>query len=202
MHISKNRKLNIIPNYIYFYHLDEFFILPFHPDNVTDSLNSTFASTNALSRSAPVFTYSNSGPRTVTINFTLHRDLLNDLNKKFSNVKLNVVSKVMDEDYVDKLIGYLQAVALPKYELYNNGSKSVKPPEIAIRLGNEVFVKGVVNSGIQINYRKPINEYNRYSQIDVSFTVSETDPYDAVTVAKEGSFRGLIAGGINDIYKG
>ena len=52
-------------NYIYIYHLNKYWYIPVSPDDVSDSMSSTFAETSALSRSAPVFTYSRSGPRTV-----------------------------------------------------------------------------------------------------------------------------------------
>lgn len=189
-------QLKMIPNYIYFYHLDEFCVLPFYPEEISDSMSSKFAETNALSRSSPVFSYINSGPRQVQLNLNLHRDLMNDLNKDISNIKKNVVD-FSKEDYVDTLVKYLQAIALPRYKNYSAGSRSVIPPMIAVRFGNDIFIKGVVTSGIQTTYRKPIMVDNKYAQITLSFTVYEVDPYDADYVAGKydngegGSFRGL-----------
>lgn len=200
-------KAKLIDNYIYFYHLEKFCVLPLYPETITDTLNSTFQPTNALSRSAPVYTYSNSGPRTVTINLDLHRDLMNDVNTNVSNLKTNVVEfrneyyNNRDEDYVDILIKYLQSVALPKYQVYNSGSKSVIPPMVAIRFGNDIFIKGVVTSGITVTYKKPILVGNKYAIANVSFTVTETDPYDADTVVQTGSFRGISSTFKGGIYK-
>ena len=53
MHMSKDMKM--IQNYIYFYHVEKFCVIPEYPDSISDSMSSTFAQTNALSRSAPVF---------------------------------------------------------------------------------------------------------------------------------------------------
>ena len=53
--MATTNKFKMIDNYIYFYHLDKFCILPTYPDSITDNLSSNFAATNALSRSAPVF---------------------------------------------------------------------------------------------------------------------------------------------------
>lgn len=176
-------------NYIYISHLGddgEYLLLPSYPDSIQDSMQSTFASTNALSRSAPVFTYSNSGPRTVQINLTLHRDMMDDVNMGTSNIKLED-----GEDYVDTLIKKLQSIALPKYNLTN---KLVEPPTVAIRFGEEVFIKGIVNGGITVTYQKPLLTNNKYALVTVSFQVYETDPYDATSVAKNGSFRGMTRG--------
>ena len=58
--------------YIYISHLDciapQYWKLPQYPDEVTDQLQSNFSDQNALGRSAPVYTFSNAGPRTVTFN--------------------------------------------------------------------------------------------------------------------------------------
>lgn len=157
--------------------------LPNYPDTINDNMQSTFASTNALSRSAPVFTYSNSGPRSVQVSFRLIRDMMDEINIGVSNVVLED-----GEDYVDALLARLQSIALPKYNLNN---KAVEPPVVAVRLGNDIFIKGIVNGGIAVTYNKPILNNDKYSVVDVAFTVYEIDPYDATTVAKNGGFRGL-----------
>jgi hypothetical protein len=94
------------------------------------------------------------------------------------------------DDMAEKFIHALQAIAVPKYNLSN---KAVEPPLVAIRLGKEVFIKGIVSGGISITYGKPILDNEKYAIIKVGFTVSEVDPYDATTIFKNGSFRGLTA---------
>lgn len=173
-------------NYIYISHLGadgEYLILPSYPDSIQDSMSSTFQQQNALSRSAPIFTYSNSGPRSIQISLSLHRDMMDDVNLKASNITLED-----GEDYVDTLIKKLQSIALPKYNIVN---KAVEPPLVAIRLGNEIFIKGIVNGGVTVTYNKPILSNNKYALVQISFTVYETDPYDATSVAKNGGFRGI-----------
>ena len=182
----------ILPdNYIYISHLDDiggeemkFWILPFYPDSVTDTMQSTFTETNALGRSAPVYTFSNAGPRTVQVEIKLHRDLMDDANAGISNVRLQD-----GDDYIDSLVRALQSIAVPKYNLSN---KAVEPPLVAVRLGKQIFVKGVVTSGIGITYAKPILSNDKYAQISLSITISEVDPYDATTVYQNGSFRGEV----------
>ena len=197
---------NLPNNYIYISHLkgeistwkdangdihneiieEPYFIIPTYPDSIADSLDSRFDSTNALSRSAPVYTYSNSGPRTVQFSFKFHRDMMDQFNEGVSNYKLGE-----GEDYVEGLIRCLQAIAVPKYNLSN---KLVEPPLVAIRISNDIFIKGVVTNGVTVNYEKPLlYPDGRYAVISVSFTVSEVDPYDSTTVFQNGSFRGIAA---------
>lgn len=186
--------------YIYLYHLDKFCILPDYPETITDDMPSTFKDTNALARTAPVFSYSYSGPRTVQISLKMHRDMMNDLNRDVSNLKDNVVD-FSGNDYIDILVKYLQAAALPRYNEYSGNSKVVEPPMVGIRFGNSIFIKGVITTGINVVYTKPILIDDKYACVDVSFTIAEVDPYDADTVAAQGSFRGLTRTFKNGIYK-
>lgn len=173
----------IIDNYIYLYHLDSWIYLPVYPDQIQDTMKVSFQETNALSRTAPVFSYNNSGPRTVQINLSLHRDMFDEANMNYSNLKVEI-----GDDYVDTMIKQIQAIALPRYQ---TSSKSVVPPMIAVRFGDMLFIKGVVSSQVAVTYKKPILSNGKYALADISFTVSETDPYDADSVSQAGSFRGL-----------
>ena len=189
-----------IKNYIYLYHLDKFCVLPDCPESVTDNMPSNFASTNALARTAPVFSYQNSGPRQVTVSLKFHRDMLNDINRHVSNLKENVID-FSGDDYVDTLVKYLQSMALPKYNEYSSGAKTVIPPMVAVRFENDIFIKGVVSSGVQVTYTKPVLSDGKYALVDVTFTVSEVEPYEADYVAQQGSFRGLLRTFKNGVYK-
>ena len=173
----------MINNYIYLYHTDQFLILPTYPESIQDTINSTFASSNPLARSAPIYAYSYSGPRSMQIQLSLHREMMTQINYNTSNFVVE-----LGDDYIDTLIKQLQAIALPKY---SSASKMVNPPQIALRFGNEIYIKGVVNGGISVTYSGPILENDKYAVVNVSFTVYEVDPYDAVTVQQGGSFRGL-----------
>jgi hypothetical protein len=176
----------ILPDcYLYISHLDEgyqYWQLPGYPEKVTDQMNSTFIENSALGRSAPVYTFSHSGPRSINISLSFHRDMFEDMTS-------NVTPKD-NEDKAESFIHAIQAIAVPKYNLSN---KAIEPPLVAIRLGREVFIKGIVSGGVTVTYGKPILSNEKYAIIDISFTVSEVDPYDATTVFKNGSFRGLTA---------
>lgn len=178
----------ILPDcYIYISHLDlpeeqKYWQLPAYPETVSDQMGSTFSETTALGRSAPVYTFSSAGPRTVNFTLRFHRDM-------FEDMVTNVVPKD-GEDRAESFIHALQAIAVPKYNLSN---KAIEPPLIAVRLGREVFIKGVVTSSISVTYGKPILVNEKYATMEISFTVSEVDPYDSSTVFQNGSFRGLTA---------
>ena len=174
-------------NYLYISHLDDglrFWRIPCWPDTISDSMSSTFQPTTALGRSAPVYTFSNAGPRTVQISIALHRDIMDDINVGVSNSEL-----LLGEDYIDNLINALRAISVPKYNLSN---KAVEPPLVALRLGREIFIKGVVTGAIGLDFQKPILANDRYAQVTLSLTISEVDPYDATTVYQNGGFRGVV----------
>ena len=98
------KDFKLIPNYIYLYHTDEYLLIPEYPDSLSDNLSSTFTSQNALSRTAPIYTYSYSGPRTVQITLNLHRDMLDDMNLEASNMKLDI-----GDDYIDTCIDRIKS---------------------------------------------------------------------------------------------
>lgn len=173
----------LIENYMYLYHTDQFILLPTYPESISDTLSANFNQANPLARSAPIFSYSNSGPRSLRISLHLHRDMMWDLNYGVSNLNLDI-----GEDYIDTLLKQIQAIALPKYAA---STKMVDPPMVAIRFGNEIYIKGVVVGGVTIDYSGPIGRDNKYKEVNISFNVDEVDPYDASSVQIGGSFRGL-----------
>jgi hypothetical protein len=190
----------ILPDcYLYISHLDEdfqYWLLPGYPDNISDNMTVNFQPSTALGRSAPVYTFSNSGPRTVAISLEFHRDMFEDMNqlamykgKIKTDSNPNGIYEDTD-DLVDHFIHAIQAIALPKYNLSN---KAIEPPLVAVRFGREVFIKGIVSSNVQVTYRKPILVNERYAIVKIDFTITEVDPYDSTTVFKNGSFRGMTA---------
>lgn len=174
---------NLITNYIYLYHTGQFIILPSYPDSIIDELAATFNAENTMLRTAPIFAYSNSGPRSVQVTIELQRDIISQLNIGKSNLKVEI-----GDDYVDTIIKQLQSIALPRY---NGDTKLVDPPLVAVRFGNEIFIKGVVVGGISTVFKKPIIEGDKYAHVTISFNVKEVTPYDALSVQENGLLRGL-----------
>ena len=178
----------ILPDcYLYISHLDlaeeaKYWQLPGYPDDVTDQMSARFTPADALGRSAPVYTYSSSGPRSISLTFEFHRDM-------FEEMPSNVVPRD-DEDKAESFIHAIQAISVPKYNLSN---KAIEPPLVAVRLGREIFIKGIVSGDISVTYSKPILSNEKYAIVKLGFTVTEVDPYDATTIFTNGSFRGLTA---------
>lgn len=183
---STLHSLSMIDNYIYLYHTSTVIVLPTYPASVTDSMGANFATTTPLGRSAPIYSYSSSGARTVGFSLHLHRDMMNAINYQSSNAKVDI-----GDDYVDTMIKQLQAMVVPKYSA---SERMVNPPIIAVRLGDDIFCKGVINGAVQVTYELPIieiNGKNKYAQCTVSFSVSEIEPYGADEIMRDGSFRGI-----------
>ncbi len=178
-----NRIFNMIDNYIYLYHTDTFIIIPAYPENFTDSMRVEFSQETPLMRSAPIFSYSSSGPRSLDVNIPMHREMMQQINYGISNAKVGI-----HDDYVDELIKQIQAAALPTY---SSSAKMVDPPMVAIRFGNEIFCKGVVSGDVRVTYDVPVLQNGKYAQVSLGFSIMEVDPYDALTVQRVGSFRGL-----------
>ena len=179
------KPFTMIDNYIYLYHTDTLIALPTVPESITDSMTVNYSPTTPLSRSAPIYSYISSGPRSFTVTLNLHRDMMNEINVSASNLNIDELSR---DDYVDIMIKQLQAAALPKYAA---AEKMVNPPIIAVRFGNDIFCKGVITGAVTITYSGPILANDKYAQISVDFQVSEIDPYDAESVMSVGGFRGI-----------
>lgn len=174
---------NMIDNYIYLYHTDTFIIIPAYPESFSDSLGVQFSPETPLMRSAPIFSYSSSGPRQIRVELKMHREMMYQINYGVSNANVN-----LNDDYVDTLIKEIQAAVLPTYSTAN---KMVDPPLVAIRFGNDIFCKGVITGDVQTTYDLPVLQNGKYAQVGFAFTMLEVDPYDANIVSKVGSFRGL-----------
>ena len=173
----------IISNYIYLYHTQQYIVLPSFPDSITNSNMASFNATSPMLRSAPIYSYSHSGPRTIQVQLTLFRDMMSELNYGVSNFSIEI-----GDDYVDTLIKQLEAIALPEYA---SRTKMVDPPMIAVRFGNEIFIKGIIQGDISTTFEKPIIKGDKYEQVRISFSVQEVTPYDASSVQLNGLMRGL-----------
>ena len=100
---------------------------------MTDSMSASFSPNTPLSRSAPIYSYSNSGPRTIGFNFKFHRELVNEYN----------LADGSGVDACDEWIRYLEQAVLPDYD---SASKMVNPPIVAVKIRDEVYIKGVVTN--------------------------------------------------------
>lgn len=173
---------NSIPtdNFIYFHHIGKSITIPVDPLAVTDSMSASWASSTPLSRSAPIYSYQNSGPRSVQFQFQLHRDLVKQFNPDWG------------EDPVDELITNLEACVLPTYQ---ETGKIVNPPIVSIKLRDEIYIKGIVNSVGKsfslpiIYYASATNPGYKYAVVDLNLNVQEITPQDASIISRTGGYR-------------
>ena len=105
-------QFSLVENYIYIYQLNKYIVIPTYPEQISDSLGSTFQPTNILSRTAPIYSYTSSGPRKIQFSINLHRDMMYQFNRSNLNF-IDEVGRSLGEDYVDTLVRYMQAMALP-----------------------------------------------------------------------------------------
>ena len=187
------RHFRMIDNYIHMYHTGTLLALPTYADSITDVMSVNFVSSTPLARSSPIYSYANSGPRQLSFTFNLHRDMMQEINYGVSNLDTTI-----NDDYVDYLIKSLQACAVPEY---SSTDKMVDPPMVAVRLGNDIFIKGVVLGNVSVTYELPILTTGKYASAKVSFVVAEVDPYSADTIQVAGSFRGLSTSLERNVYK-
>lgn len=207
--------------YIYIYHLGLKFNLPTLPEQLTETLPIQFNNTAILSRSAPLVTFSSAGPRTLNIQINLHRQLFSlDNNIIEKAVKTNVpvkspnggltwdgltsvtqtqkfirmpdpvtggTSEVPVDDATDYLIRALLSLSLPKYL---DTPKAIIPPSVLIRYGNELCIRGVP-SNVTKTSSGPWLKNGKQAIVSISFMITETEPYSAQFVAKNGSLRSI-----------
>ena len=138
----------MIENYIYLYHISKCIILPTWPESIQDSQSVTFTPTTPLGRTAPIYSYSYSGPRTVQVNLKLHRDMMYDINYVDSDLLIDTSG-----DYIDAIVSQIQSIALPQYD---SAAKMINPPLVAVRFGDEFFIKGVVTGSVGVTSELPI----------------------------------------------
>ena len=191
--LSKVPKIKaVIPsdNYIYFHHLNKGITIPVDPEAVSDSMSAGWANSTPLSRSAPIYSYSNSGPRSVQFSFNLHRDLVKQFNPDWIG-KTNLGWR-QGYDVVDLLINNLEACVLPTYQ---ETGKIVNPPVISVKIRNEIYIKGVVSSVGKsfslplINYGDEKNPSFKYAMVNINLGISEVTPYDASIISAFGGYR-------------
>lgn len=180
---SNSRTFNMIDNYVYMYHTGTFIILPTYPESIQDQMSTSYNSSTILGRSAPIQSFTGAGPRQLQVSVRLHRDMMKQINWGKSNANV-----ALGDDYVDTMVKQLKACAYPDYK---SSLKMVDPPLVAVRFGNDIFIKGVVNGGVSVTYNLPLLADNKYAVVDVSFNVVEIDPFGASDIMRQGSFTGL-----------
>lgn len=64
----------------------------------------------------------------------------------------------------------------------------IDPPMASLRIGPEIYIKGVVGR-VGVDYSGSINRNDKYTLFNISFDITEVQPYDAFEVLSIGSYR-------------
>lgn len=166
-----NKEYALYDNWIWCHHLTSsdypdgrYYRLPLYPEQVSDSINSKFVSTEILARSAPLQSWVGAGPRVVRFTLKVHRDLdYNSLGEKVGDI-----TEFMNE---------YQAATLPNYST----PMQVVPPKVTVKIGNGIRVTGIPN--IDCTKLLPLDEKGEYMVAQFNFEITELEPTDAVEVA-------------------
>lgn len=123
---------------------------PCYPEDYTDSCSANFSELNPMGRSEPFQIYQNTGPREVSVSFTMHKEM----------VHTTPIRMIVD------------AVRATQYPCGNVDGVDIVPT-VTFVITNEVEITGIIKSAPNVKWYGPINRAGRYSMVDLSFTVTE-----------------------------
>lgn len=163
--------IDSLESWIYLYHLDKFYNIPVTPENLPNSYANKFSLEDIMNRTAPKFAYSGSGPRTLTVNLVIHKQLFALDNENSSGT-------------VDELIKALEACAYPEYD---KAKSKIIPPSVLLKFGNVVTIRGVINTGINCTHSGPWLKDGTMALANIQFSIVELDQYGANFISQFGS---------------
>ena len=123
--------------------------MPCYPVSLSDSLQVNHNSNPVAYRTEPFINYVNSGPRTVSASFNLHREMMGPGGM----------------GYIDQIINTIEAACYPIASASNSVPASLK-------VGNSLHISGVITGGVQVAFSGPIID-GKYNVYDISFTITE-----------------------------
>lgn len=131
------------------------------PEEISESHDASWDSTDVRGRSAPYFGYAGNGARTVSYSITLHSDLCKDIKNTVNELKKLVYPK------------YLGSI--------------VNPPYCYVKFGDMVSMRAIVNS-VSVSWSGTIIEDCKYySTAEVSLEFSELCMNNIPTATKLAS---------------
>lgn len=157
-HITVNQGTLVLP---------KSYRIPGYPQQVSDSMSATYQNVEILARSAPIYSWARSGPRTLTFQLSVHKDMDWE-GSGYDLTKVGDISELMEE---------YQALTLPNYE----DAYRVEAPKLTIRIGNSIRITGIPQE-ISFTAALPLDPYGSYMAGTFSFTINEINPYEAKEV--------------------
>lgn len=130
---------------------DRIFLLPCYPETISESQGASWQTSSPLGRSSPLSAYVGTNYRTISLNFKLHREMIDN------------------EEYIDMILVELRRAVYPWYI-----SQGLIPPVTTFQFG-QFRCKGYVES-ITYNWQKPIVD-GHYQICDVGVSFVDVPEY-------------------------
>lgn len=164
---------------------------PCYPDSISDSNQASYSPQTIIGRSEPFQYYTGSGPRTVSVDFTLHSDMMCITKEETNYDRLN---------YIYKLVAFIESCCYPNY------NSAIAANKVTFHCTDSIHIVGIITS-VSTKYSGPILNmtttdgtyvdgnftHPKYAIVDISFTVTEVSSNnnipDASYVMNNGGFR-------------
>ena len=125
------------------------YYFPCYTENFTDTHTAHFTQQNPMGRSEPFQIYQNSGPRTVSVSFTMH-------------VEMTHVTPIPE------LVAAVQSAEYP----LGTGRSDTITPRVILKIGDSCYIKGIIADSVTADWSGPLID-NKYVMVTLSFTVTE-----------------------------
>lgn len=152
------------------------YTLPVTPGSFTLGSSTNFAEQNMLGRGHPLSAYVNSGARSFSFSFTIHRDMWGS--DKISGSQSSGGSSVS----LDTLLVHLQKMTLPEYK-----SGTIIPPVTRLCFGDFIF-KGYVTSLTISPVENASLRKGKYSAYNISVSMTSIRNKNSPNASNTGSF--------------
>lgn len=155
---------------------------PCYPESVSDSNTANYNAVSILGRSEPFQYYTGSGPRTVSVKFDMHAEMMREMYDP-------------DTTYVYRLVSAIEAACYPNY------GSGIAAPAVTFVVANNIQIRGIISS-VNTDYDGPIldmgdtNNANpmsmpKYAKVGISFSVTEVTgtPFSKAEITRNGGWR-------------
>jgi len=151
-------------------------VLPVTPGSFSLGLSANFSEQNMLGRGHPLSAYINSGSRSLSFSFSIHRDM-------FGSGKIAGAYVAGDSSFaLDSILVDLQKMTLPSY---NAGT--IIPPITRFSFGEFMFKGYVTSLNISPDEKASIRN-GKYSAYNISVSMVSIRNEDSPSAGRKGSF--------------
>jgi len=127
--------------------------IPCWPESVQDNTSATWSQEmTTYQHYEPQNTYKQSGPRTVSCTFVIHRAMW---------------TGNQDDGNSERLVAYMQSACYPDYD-----KQSAEPPRVTLTIGNSIRIVGILTS-LNTKFSGPIGPDTKYDCVDISVQITE-----------------------------